>query len=150
MLTARNLRRRIGKIFRSVVVVYYRQMGIKIGKNVFISMGAWLDVRRGHIVIGDYAAITSGCKILSHDRTLGLLGKSKRGPQTTIIGQRVFIGMNSIILPGVKIGDRSIIGAGSVISKNVPEGCVVVSSKAHIVKRLNKSSGKWESADEML
>lgn len=150
MHIARKLRHWIGKAIRYAVIFYYRRMGITIGKNVFISVGAWLDVRRGKIVIGDDAYITNGCKILSHDRTAGLLGNPEKGQGTTIIGKAVFLGMNSIILPGVEIGDHSIIGAGSVISKNVPSGCVVVGSKLRIVKKLDKASGKWMSANEIL
>ena len=147
---ARKIRHWVGKAIRSIVIAYYRRMGIRIGKNVFISLGAWLDVRRGKIVIGDNAYITNGCKILSHDRTAGLLGQPEKGQGVTVIGNGVFLGMNSVILPGVEIGDRSIIGAGSVISKNIPPGCVVVGSKLRIVKRLDKPSGQWLTVDEIL
>ena len=140
MHIARKTRHWIGKALRSIVVFYYRRMGIEIGKNVFISVGAWLDVRGGKIVIGDNACITNGCKILSHDRTAGALGNPEKWQRTTIIGNSAFLGMNSIILPGVEIGARSIIGAGSVISKNIPPGCVVVGSKLRIVKKLDEES----------
>lgn len=150
MFIARKLRHWLGKAIRCIVIFYYRRMGIKIGKKVFISVGAWLDVRRGHIIIGDNVSITNGCKILSHDRTASLLGNPDKSQTTTIIGNSVFIGMNAIILPGVEIGDRSIIGAGSVISKNVPPGCVVVGSKLRIIKRLDKVSGQWVSVNESL
>jgi acetyltransferase-like isoleucine patch superfamily enzyme len=150
MLFARKLRHWVGNIIRHIVVFYYRQMGITIGKNVFISLGAWLDVRRGKIVIGDNVTITNGCKILSHDRAASLLGNGKHGQKTTIIGKRVFLGMNSVILAGVEIGDNSIIGAGSVISKNIPPGCVVVGSRLRIIKRFNNASGEWISVDEVL
>ncbi len=149
MFIARKLRHWIGKIIRYITVFYYRRMGIKIGKNVFISAGAWLDVRRGAIIIGDNVSITNGCKILSHDRTAHLLKKPTK-PDITVIGHSAFIGMNAIILPGVEIGDHAIIGAGSVISKNVPPGCVVVGSRPRIVKRLDKATGEWISVDEIL
>lgn len=149
MRIARKIRHSVGGIIRYLVVFYYRQMGIKIGKNVFISIGAWLDVRRGKIEIGDHVTITNGCKILSHDRAAALLGKA-HNENKTIIGRSVFIGMNSIVLSGVEIGERSIIGAGTVISTNIPPGCVVVGSKPRIVKRLDEASGQWMSVDEGL
>jgi len=90
MFTMRKLRHWLSKIIRYTVVFYYRQMGINIGKNVFISVGAWLDVRRGKIVIGDNVTITNGCKILSHDRAASLLGNAKNGQKTTIIGKEFF------------------------------------------------------------
>ena len=64
---------------------------------------------------------------MSHDFTRGLY-------LHTHIGKNCFIGGQSIILPGVRIGDGSIVGAGSVVTKDVPSGSAVAGNPARIVK----------------
>ena len=55
----------------------------------------------------------------------------------------VWIGNSVIILPGVKIGKKSIIGAGSVVCKSIPDYCVAVGNPARIIKRYDHSSNIW-------
>ena len=62
------------------------------------------------------------------------MGESKR----TIIGEDVFIGMNSIILMGTHIGNNVIVGAGSVVSGNIPDNCVVAGNPARIISSLEE------------
>ncbi|MBA2585639.1 MAG: maltose acetyltransferase, partial [Chthoniobacterales bacterium] len=52
-----------------------------------------------------------------------------------IIGDNVWIGMNAVILKGVAIGENSVVAAGAVVTKSVPENCVVAGNPAKIVKR---------------
>jgi acetyltransferase-like isoleucine patch superfamily enzyme len=66
--------------------------------------------------------------ILTHDRTRGMY-------VDTWIGRRSFIGARSIILPGVTIGDECVVGAGSVVTKDVPARCVVAGNPARILRR---------------
>jgi len=58
------------------------------------------------------------------------------GTRPVVIGDNVWIGMNSIILKGVRIGDNSVVGAGAVVSRDVPANTVVAGNPARIVKRL--------------
>ena len=55
---------------------------------------------------------------------------------SVIIGERVWIGDKVTILPSVKIGNGSIIGSNSVVSKDIPENCVAVGNPAQIIKRI--------------
>lgn len=64
-----------------------------------------------------------------------------------VIEDGVWIGQGAFILPGVKIGKKAIVGAGSVVTKNVPEYCIAAGNPARIVKRYNTGSGKWECED---
>jgi acetyltransferase-like isoleucine patch superfamily enzyme len=52
----------------------------------------------------------------------------------TKIGNNCFIGINSIIMPGVTIGNEVIIGAGSVVTKNIPDNCIAAGNPAKIIK----------------
>lgn len=106
----------------------------KIGKNVYIGSPCTIDsLFDGKLVtIGDYSVISKGVTILTHDassnRKTGLIFVSP-----VSIGKYVFIGNNSIILPGVTIGDGAVIGAGSVVSRDVKEGDVVVGNPIRVL-----------------
>lgn len=78
-----------------------------------------------HIGAGSYLAF--GARIMTHDFTRGLY-------LHTSIGQNCFIGGESIILPGVNIGDGVIIGAGSVVTEDVPSACIVAGNPARVIK----------------
>jgi len=107
---------------------------IKLGKEVGIGNDVTLDnfADGALISIGDYSVITNGTKILVHDASSRLrIGMTYVAPVN--IGKRVFIGYYSIILPGVSIGDDAIIGAGSVVTKDVEKGTVVAGVPAKII-----------------
>lgn len=59
----------------------------------------------------------------------------------TIIGKNVFIGCNALILKSVRIGGDSVIGVGSVVSKDVPAKCIAAGNPAKVVKRLDVPEG---------
>ena len=92
--------------------------------------------------IGNYCKITRGCIILTHDYSRSVLRRAFHDflgeSGMTIIGDNVFIGMNSIILMGAKIGNNVIIGAGSVVSGNIPDNVVVAGNPAKIIRTLDK------------
>jgi len=98
-----------------------------------------LDVRGGHIKIGDRCIITHGCIILSHDRARKRIDPNDKGSGTVQLGNDVFIGVNSVILRDVTIGDCSIVGAGSVVTKDVPSFVVVAGNPAKIIRKISSS-----------
>lgn len=140
----REVRRWIAFKLRELRNSYYRFMGVKVGKNVFISSGAWIDTQDGCVTIGDNVRITKGCKVLSHDHTAWILNNGEGVVGETHIGPGVFLGMNVVVLPGVTIGEGSIIGAGCVVSKDIPSYSVLVSAKPRIIKRKNIETNEWE------
>ena len=89
-----------------------------------------------HISIGNNVTLAPGVHILAHDAsTKVFLGYTRVA--NTKIGNNVFVGAGSIILPGVTIGDNVVIGAGSVVSKDIPAGSVAVGNPAQVVKPLS-------------
>lgn len=108
-----------------------KNRGVKIGQDVHIYSS---DIDSGHgylIEIGNRVTITNAT-ILSHDAsTKKFLGYSKVGKVK--IGDDVFIGYGSIVLPGVKIGNNVIVGAGAVVRTDIPDNSVVVGNPAQVV-----------------
>lgn len=109
--------------------------GLQIGKNCHILGECIIDP--GHcwlISIGDNVTLAPRVHVLAHDAsTKRILGYTLIGRVT--IGNNVFIGAGSIILPNVKIGNNVIIGAGSVVSRSIPDNCVALGSPARIICR---------------
>lgn len=143
MIALRKMRHIISNIVREIYHLYLRSLGITIGKNTMISLGAKIDVRRGKVIIGDNVHVTYGVVILSHDYSALLLGK-KSHESHTVIEDNVFIGVNSVILPGVKIGKNSIIGASSVVTKDIPPLSLAVGNPAKVIKRLQNAANYQE------
>lgn len=100
--------------------------------KVFYSNSVIDELTPEQIEIGENFISAPGSIILSHDASLSLLYGCYR-IEKTIIGKNVFLGANAIILPGVKIGNQVIIGAGSIVTKNIPDGVVVAGNPARII-----------------
>lgn len=101
----------------------YDPAGITIGKDTIIGEDAVLD-GRGPIIIGNHVAFATGVMIYNSQHDI-------RDPQFVAITKAVhiddyvFVGPRAIILPGVHIGKGAVVGAGAVVTKDVPSGVVV-------------------------
>ena len=127
----------IGQTCRMARSVCLRAQGVKIGRKSMISMGAKIDVSRGRVIIGERCHITYGCVILSHDHIRRRINHDAVMPENiVVIGDRVFVGVNAVIMPGVTIGDNSVVGAGAVVTKDVPSNVVVAGNPARVIRRL--------------
>ncbi len=123
------------KILRLSGVEYARYKGVVVGENCRIltsSFGSepWL------IHVGNKVTITSGVRLLTHDGSSWLFNdtKGRRHLYRRIeIGNNVFIGSNSIIMPGVKIENNVVVAAGSVVTKSLPENSIVGGNPAKII-----------------
>jgi maltose O-acetyltransferase len=109
------------------------RMGLDLGKNVFFGDDVIIDKDFPWLItIKDDCTITSRVIILAHDAsTKKYINYSKIKPVN--IGERTFIGMGSIILPGVTVGKQVIIGAGSVVTKDIPDNSIVAGNPAKII-----------------
>ena len=118
--------------------------GIKIGRYVHICSFCHIQ-GGGKVEIGDYACISSGCKIYSDTNYYTKRMSSalpieqqeiKKGK--VIIEKDAFIGLNSVVLPGVKIGEGAVIGANSLVNKDIPSWTIAVGSPARVIKKRPK------------
>ena len=110
----------------------FRLMGVKIGKDVVISPGVLIDPFFPELItIGDGCIIGWDAKLITHEYLIDevLVGEIK-------IGKKALIGNSSIVRPGTKIGDGSIIGYNSLVNKDVPPRTLVGGLPIKIIKKL--------------
>lgn len=124
----------IGKLYtiltRKPCLHTLKRQGLKFGSNLNVQFNSSIDISHCWLIsIGNNVTLAPGATILAHDAsTKRLTGYTKIG--VVEIGDQVFIGANAIILPGTHIGNNSIIGAGAIVTKNVPDGVVVAGNPA--------------------
>ncbi len=111
--------------------------GLVIGTGFTRMGGVIIDPSHcWHITIGDNVTLAPRVHILAHDAsTKFFLGYTR--VENTKIGNNVFVGAGSIVLPGVSIGNNVVIGAGSVVSRNIPDDSVAVGNPARVIKALS-------------
>lgn len=107
---------------------------IELGDRNVINFGCLLDGRRYRIVIGNDVSIGPEASILTlgHDPQSAVF--ADRGGEV-VIGDRVWIGFRAIVLPGVKIGDGAVVGAGAVVTKDVEPFTIVAGNPAKVIGR---------------
>lgn len=116
---------------------FYTDCGknLHIGKSVFINAGCKFQ-DQGGIYIGDSCLIGHNTVIATLNH--GMLPEKRRDmiPAPVHIGNNVWIGSGSVILPGVTIGDNAVIGAGSVVTKDIPADMIAVGSPAKVIRSI--------------
>ncbi len=107
---------------------------VKVGRNSWIGPGCILDGSGGGLRIGDWCSISAGAQIYTHHtvKRSTSLGRLPVDYAPTQIGDGVYIGPNAIIQMGVTIGDKSVIGANSLVNCDIPAGAVAYGSPARI------------------
>lgn len=108
---------------------------VKIGKNVIINSNL-LAMARGGITIEDNAMIAANVQLISNNHDPYDLWILSCKP--VLIKESAWIGAGATILPGVCVGKHAIVGAGSVVTKDVPDYAVAVGNPARVIKMLDK------------
>lgn len=128
---------------RKLRPILIRKMGCHVGKNTFFGDYVRMDTSYADMIyIGDYTHITSGCRLLCHQRDLTEYcvgdNAAELGYRTgeIHIGKGVMVGMETLIMPGVTIGDGAIIGAGSIVTKDIPAWTIATGRPARVVKSI--------------
>ncbi|MEE9352099.1 MAG: acyltransferase [Thiotrichaceae bacterium] len=125
---------------------YFRTVyGMNIADDVRISFKARIDKTNPQgLYIGSKTYIAFDAIVLSHDFS------TRRHSAKTVIGKNCFIGAGAIILPNVTIGDQVIVGAGSVVTKDIPSNCAVGGNPARVIKEGIKTIayGMIDTSDE--
>ena len=99
-----------------------------IGRGTRIALRAYIDLTNPHGVhIGDGTRIEANATVLAHD-------PARHFHAHTYIGRNCLIGMRALIMPGVKVGDQSIVVTGSLVKTDVPAGSIVAGSPARVVR----------------
>ena len=129
-----KLLRKIYRFFFPITLVEsYKKMGVKIGDNCKFQFDVVIDYSHYWLIeIGNDVTLAPKVHILAHDAsTFNHVGYSKIGKVK--IGDNVFIGANSTILPGVTIENNTIIGAGSIVTKDIPKNSIAVGNPAKVI-----------------
>lgn len=121
-------------------------LGLKVGDNCSFQQGVKIDESHcWHIDIGNDVTLAPRVMIIAHDASMKKhLGYTKIGKVK--IGNKVFIGAGTIVLPDVSIGDNSIIGAGSVVTKDIPSNVVAAGNPARVMCSLDEFLNKHKEA----
>lgn len=120
-----------------------KKWGCHVGKDVFVGDSVVIDVGHADLIyVGDHAHITGGCRLLCHQRNLLHYRKGDDAAKLPYklgeihIGKGVMIGMESLIMPGVTIGDGAIVGAFSLVTKDIPAWTIATGRPAKVVKQI--------------
>ena len=134
------------EVYKEKYPIFLRDLGVKIPLNYreggygFIHPSVQFDGNDFSLIsVGKNTTISANVVILSHDYSITKALKSigedieARFLKPVSIGENTFVGMNTIILPGKTIGNNVIIGAGSVITKDVPDNVVIGGNPAKVI-----------------
>lgn len=122
-----------------------RRMGAKVGKDVFIGDHCRFDLNHADMItLEDHVHITSGTRILCHKRDMSsycLGDDSAKLPYKiapVVFKKGSMIGMESMVMPGVTVGEGAIIGAAALVSKDIPDWVMAVGAPAKVIKEIPK------------
>lgn len=129
---------------------FARSIGVRINGNVtFYGINrAMFGSEPWMISIGDNVYVTAGVQFITHDGGTLILRKDFPDLEWTApisVGDDVYIGLRSLVLPGVSIGNRSIIGAGSIVTRDVPPNTVVAGVPARSLMTVDDYLAKMKA-----
>lgn len=122
---------------------YARSIGVTLGENVhFYGMPSGMfGTEPWLITIGNNVHITAGCAFVTHDGGTLILRREVPDLEWTApisIGNDVYLGVRTLVMPGVRIGDRVIVGAGSIVTRDIPDNSVAAGIPARVLKSVDE------------
>lgn len=132
---------------RKIRPILMRKMGCKVGKECFI--GDYVRIDTGHadmITLEDHVSVASGTRLLCHQRDFSYyrVGDDymKLGYiiKPIVLKKGCLVGMESFVMPGVTIGEGAIIGAGSLVTKDIPAWTVAAGRPAKVIKEIPQTT----------
>ena len=124
---------------RGVILPLHRLRGVKMGKGCYIDPTAIVETAYPeNITLGNDVRITAGAILMTHIKAPHYLRESGLVPSVLkeiVIEDHCFIGVNSVIMPGVRVGKASVVVSGAVVLGDVPPYCMVAGNPAQVVKR---------------
>lgn len=104
----------------------------------FHNAGCYFQAINAKLIFGKGVKIAPNCGFITTNHDLTDLDKPASGKEI-IIGDNCWIGMNSVILPGVTLGNHTIVGAGSIVTKSFTDGnCIIAGNPAKIIRKLDE------------
>ena len=125
-------------ILRNNTIGVRKEGSIVFKKGVFINNNCHIVAHR-KIVIGENVCIGPNTVIIDHDHFFGGNGVNKKKfiSNDIIIGDNVWIGANCVILKGVKIGNNSVVAAGSIVTKDIPNNSIFIQKRNELIKSIS-------------
>lgn len=122
-----------------------RQQGMHLGSDVWLPASTWIDPDYCFLIsIGDHCGFGEECLILAHDAQMDEFLDAARIGQVTI-HESCHIGARTVILPGVVIGPKTIVGANSVVTRSLPPDTVCAGNPAKVICSLEDYLSKHRS-----
>lgn len=117
---------------------------VNIEQNVHIVCGSSIEIGEGATITGNVAIVDVEHPYEDVNDTTRIGERIRTRGNYVVIGQGAFIGFSAVILPNVKIGRHAVVGAHAVVTRDVPDYCVVAGNPAQIMKRYNFETRCWE------
>jgi acetyltransferase-like isoleucine patch superfamily enzyme len=122
-----------------IELITYNSGRIEIGKNTFINYGTSIAARAS-VKIGSYCHIGHYTFVMDNGQHDVVRHSDLPPSEPVIIEDHVWIGSKVVVLPGVRIGSHSAIGAGSIVTKDVPPRCVAAGNPARVLRHLTDTT----------
>ena len=120
-----------------VELATYASGRIEIGNRTFINYGSSIAARTS-VKIGSDCHLGHYTFVMDNDQH-GVVRRTELPPSyPVVIEDHVWIGSKAVILPGVRIGSRAVIGAGSIVTKDIPPRCVAAGNPARVLRHLTE------------